>query len=240
MSPKANAKDVIGIARDYFIEGNYSAAEPLLQQAILHDGKNPEIFQMLATIFYDRGQFNKAIKTFQRALEIDPGYTDASVGLSIILNDIGRYEEGKSVFLEAQARLNKKDNIEDPFINEKLSVKHQELADLYFQYNRFEEALEQFFKAQRLSARKSEIGMRVADCYLNLDQATKAIRELRALAREYPENQNIKLKLGVLLFNSGETKAAVEQWEAILLRDPQHPEALKYLRKSEQSMTASI
>ena len=63
---------------------------------------------MLATIYYDKGQFSKAIKTFKRALEIDPTYTDASVGLSIILNDLGRYEEGKEVFQKAQKLLDER------------------------------------------------------------------------------------------------------------------------------------
>jgi tetratricopeptide (TPR) repeat protein len=81
--------------------------------------KNPEVFQMLGTIYYDQGKFNKAIKTFQRALEIDPSYTDASVGLSIILNDIGRYDEGKKVFQDAKKLIDLRSGRADPYIDEK-------------------------------------------------------------------------------------------------------------------------
>ena len=90
--------DLIETAQELFNKGKYSQVEAIINQLILNNCKDPTIFQMLGTIFYDQGKFNKAIRSFKRALEIDPGYTDASVGLSIILNDLGRYEEGKKVF----------------------------------------------------------------------------------------------------------------------------------------------
>src|SRR4051812_25935432 len=100
-----NLGELIETAREYFIAGDYKRAEPLLQQGLLQNNRSPELFQMLATIYYDQGKFSKAIKTFKRALEIDPTYTDASVGLSIILNDLGKYDEGRKVFEEAQQAL---------------------------------------------------------------------------------------------------------------------------------------
>lgn len=100
--------EMLAEARENFVDGNYKVSEPILNQLILQNTRNPEVYQMLATIYYDKGQFNKAIKTFKRALEIDPAYTDASVGLSIILNDLGKYEEGKQVFQEAQKLLDRK------------------------------------------------------------------------------------------------------------------------------------
>ena len=108
--------DMLHEAKEAFIKGNYKVAEPILQQLILQHSRNPEVFQMLATIAYDKGQFNKAIKTFKRALEIDPGYTDASVGLSIILNDIGRYDEGKKIFDDARSLLDRKNGKMDAYV----------------------------------------------------------------------------------------------------------------------------
>ena len=136
--------EMLNEAKDSFLKGNYKLAEPLLQQLILRVSRNPEIFQMLGTIYYEQGQFNKAIRTFQRALEIDPSYTDASVGLSIVLNDIGKYDDAKKVFLDAQEYLSKKAGQRDPFIDEKLASKHEELGDLYCQYKRYKEGLDQF------------------------------------------------------------------------------------------------
>lgn len=224
-------------AKEQFINGNYKVAEPLLQQLILQSGQNPELHQMLATIYYDRGQFNKAIKTFKRALEIDPTYTDASVGLSIILNDLGRYEEGKKVFIEAQALLDRKKGKIDPYIEEKLATKHQELADLYFQYQRYTDALEQFYKAQKLSNRKVDFAFRIAECFVQMGDSPKAIKELRQIIKDYPQNIQARLKLGSIFYNQNNLADATEMWESILLREPHHAEAKRLLRMAQ---TASI
>jgi tetratricopeptide (TPR) repeat protein len=232
--------DMLSEARGYFISGNYKMSEPILNQMLLQNTRNPEVYQMLATIFYDKGQFSKAIKTFKRALEIDPTYTDASVGLSIILNDLGKYEEGKQVFFDAQAQLEKKTGKQEPCVDEKLASKHEELADLYYQYKRYNEALEQLLKAQKLSSRKSEITLRVAEVNVQLGQPERAIKDLKTLIREYPHLIPARLKLGAIYYNSNNIAEATEQWENILIRDPQHPEALRYLKMAQAAGITSI
>lgn len=220
-------------AKDAFIEGNYKVAEPILNQMVLQGTRNPEIYQMLATMAYDKGQFNKAIRTFKRALEIDPSYTDASVGLSIILNDLGRYDEGQKVFEEARSLLDRKKGKIDSYVEEKLASKHEELADMYFQYKMYAEALEQLFKAQKLTARKAELTLRISECFVQMGDADKAIRDLKALIREFPHLTGARLKLGIIYYNQNNLADATEQWENILLRDPQHAEATRYLRMAQ-------
>ncbi len=141
---KSFSQQLIDEARTAFIEGDYATAEPLLNQPTLLNSKNPEVLQMLATIYYDQGKFNKAISTFKKALEIEPSYTDAAVGLSIILNDIGRYDDARRIFDQAKTQLDAKKQVTEPNANEKFSVKHAELADMYLQFKRFEESAEQY------------------------------------------------------------------------------------------------
>ena len=95
-------------AREYFIANEYSLAEPLLNQCVLKNIKSPEVFHMLGTIYYDQGKFKKAIRSFKRALDIDPAFTDSSIGLSIIYNDLGQYEAGQQVFADARKILDQK------------------------------------------------------------------------------------------------------------------------------------
>jgi len=201
----------------------------------MSDAKNPEVFHMMATIFYDQGKFNKAIKTFKRALEIDPTFTDASVGLSIILNDLGRYDEGKKVFVDAQAALANKSTGSDPYIQEKLATKHDELGELYFQYRRYNEAIEQYNRALTLTTRKADLKMKVIECLIKNDDEGRAARELKSLVQEFPQFIPARLKLGLMYFNAKKTIEAVEQWESVLLRDPDHPVAIRYLQMAQES-----
>lgn len=233
-------EDMMAEARDAFMRGDLRTAEPLLQQLLLKDGRNPEVHQMLATLLYDQGKFSKAITHFKRALEIDPTYTDASVGLSIILNDLGRYEEGRQIFEEAKDRLERAKGKPDPWIDEKLASKHEELAALYLQYGRPQEALEQLLKARKLSSRQAEIGMRISEAFVQAGQVEKALKELKLLVREYPQLVQARLKLGLVLYNSNNIADAVEQWENVLIRDSENPEALRYLKMAQAAGVTSL
>lgn len=230
---KAASTELLDTAREHFREGNYKIAESILQQLLLSEMKSPEVFHMMATIYYDQGKFNKAIKTFRRALQIDPSFTDASVGLSIILNDLGRYEEGRQVFVDAQAALARKSRDPDPYSQEKIAVKHDELGELYFQHKLYEEALEQYTRALTLSSRKAELKMKAVECFIKMGDELRAIKELKHIAQEYVQFAPARLKLGLLYFNSKKTAEAVEQWELVLLRDPEHPAALRYLKMAQ-------
>ncbi len=240
MQTENNSDELLSSAKDFFRAAKYSAAEPLLNQLILRGAKDREIFHMLGTIYYDQGKFNKAIRSFKRALEIDPSFTDASVGLSIILNDLGRYEEGKKVFEDAKGLLSKGGAKEDPYVNEKLALKHDELCELYFRYQRFMEALEQYYKALHLSSRKPELTMKVVETLIRLSEPHKALKELRGLINTFPSFSPARLKLGVLLYESGNVAEAVEEWERVIAREPNHPEAKRLLNLAEASQQTRV
>jgi len=82
--------------------------------------------------------------------------------------------------------------------------------------------------------------MRISEVYVHLGQAERAIKDLRALIREYPHFIPARLKLGVIYYNSNNIAEATEQWENILMRDPQHPEALRYLKMAQAAGITSI
>ncbi|MCC7404744.1 MAG: tetratricopeptide repeat protein [Bdellovibrionales bacterium] len=233
MNYSDQSDDLLLAAKESFKLNKYAAAEPLLNQLILRGTKTAEIFQMLGTIYYDQGKFNKAIRAFRRALEIQPTYTDASIGLSIILNDLGRYDEGRKVFEEAQALLDRHKAESDPYVNEKLAIKHDELGELYGRYGRTKEALEQYYKALSLSSRKPELTMKVAECFVKLEDFSRAIKELYSLVRDFPTYTGARLRLGQLYYDSGQVPEAVAQWEAVVQREPEHPEARRLLSQAQ-------
>lgn len=237
---KSFSQSLIDEARAAFIEGNYQTAEPILNQPTLLNSKNPEVLQMLATIYYDQGKFNKAISTFKQALEIEPSYTDAAVGLSIILNDIGRYDEARKIFEDARAQLDLKKQSQAPDINEAFAAKHAELADMYLQYRRFEESSEQYSRAIALSSKKVDLTMRLAECFVQGGFKDLAMKELRNLLAADPRLAAPRLKLGLILYNSHHIAEAVDQWENILRYDSKNQEALRYLKMAQAAGVTSL
>lgn len=241
---KSFSQQLIEEARAAFIEGDYAIAEPLLNQPTLLNSKNPEVLQMLATIYYDQGKFNKAINTFKKALEIEPHYTDAAVGLSIILNDIGRYDDAKKIFEQAKAQLDSKKQthteISDTELHEKFAAKHAELADLYLQHQYFSKSAEQYTNAISLSVKKTDLIIRLCECYVQSGQKDKAIKELKTLLQSDPKLTAPRLKLGLILYNSHHIAEAVDQWENILRYDSKNQEALRYLKMAQAAGVTTL
>ncbi len=221
-------------ARELFINGKYQECQRLLNDLLLYNNQIPEIFQMLATISYDVGKFNKAIKFFKRALELDPAYTDASVGLSIIYNDLGRYEEGKKEFETAKKIFSEQKKSTDHFVNELLAKKHEELADMYFGYKRYEEALDNLLRSKHLKY-TSDIVIKIVESYLKLDNARSAVMELRDLIKRSPHVLTARQKLAEIYYDSGRILDAIETWESILLRDPENIQAKRSLKLATSS-----
>lgn len=223
--------ELLDTAHELFKEGKFDQAETILNQLILKNQKKPIVFHLLGTIYYDRGKFNKAIRAFKRALEIDPSFTDASVGLSIILNDLGKYEEGKKVFLEAQAMLGSKDQEQDTYVNEKIALKHDELGELYSNYKRYKEAMEQYLKALLLSKRKPELNLKVVSCLRRLDEKDKAIFRLKDLLKTYPDFVSARVMLGEILYENKQNPEATHQLERALKIEPSNQIAKNLLNE---------
>lgn len=235
----ASHSDLIETSRSFFKENIYTRAEPILHQLAVSGQGTPaeqaEVWHMIAVILYDRGRFTKAIKTFRRALEIDPTFTDASVGLSIILNDLGRYEEGRQVFQDAQKALNRKSFDQDSMLKERLASKHHELADMYLSHNRWDDAIEQYRQALSILPGKIDLRLKVVDALAAKGELGQAFKEIRQIVQEHPAHHGARLKFGFMLFQSKRVADAMDQWETILLRDPDHPEAKEYLRRARES-----
>ena len=228
-----NLEELLEEAREHFKVGELKKAEPIINQLILGGYKSAEVFHMLGTLLYDQGKFSKAIRSFRRALEMDPAYTDASIGLSIILNDLGRYEEGRKVFEEAQIMLAHKKANDDPYMDEKLAMKHDELGELYSQFKRIPEAITQYQAALELSSRKPELTMKIVDCHLRIDDSDTAIDLLKDLIIEYPDFLGARNKLGKSYYELRRIPEAIEAWEEVLRRDEQNADAKRHLAKIE-------
>lgn len=209
-------------AREYFTKGHYKVAEPMIQQLMILENRNPELYYMYGTILYDQGKLKKAIETFKKALEIDPGFTDAGIGLSIILNDLGKYEEAKTIFEESYAIMKQKETQQSPYINSKLSQKHAELGELYYLYKRYTEGLKEYQKAFELNKTEVPYGLQVVEGYLCVGQHEAALEEMKSLTYEFPENIDVKLKLAQMYFQNGQSSRAQDELESILLIDPEN------------------
>lgn len=191
----AELQSLLKAAKEHFNKGHYKLAEPLLLQLENENLQSPDLYYMLATIFFDRGQLKKAIALFRKSLEVDASFTDSSVGLSIILNDLGRYDEAKQIFETAYANMkSKQSGGVDKNLNEKLATKHAELGQLYMLHDMFEQATEEYTKAAKLSPSNADYKLLLGECHLKLKDTDQAIVEFEeSLQEKYAVDTHLKL-----------------------------------------------
>lgn len=213
----------------------------MFEEVVALNPNHSEAYFYMGNIFHLQGYLGKAIKAFNKVLELDPNHTDASISLSVILNDIGRYEEAQQIFDKANENVkNKNLGIQDPHINKKFSLKHFELAEMYFSYERYEEALFEYNKAIGLDPDNLEIRIKIAKVYSKKGYFSKAFEELRKLKSEFPHYIPARVALGLLHYGKGNAIEAQTEWQSALNKDPENAEIQMYLNISKSATETNL
>lgn len=234
--------DLLKRAKEAFQKNDLKTAALFLNEIIENNPNATEAYFYLANVFHVRGELGKAIKAFQRVLELDPHHTDAAISLSVIYNDIGKYEEAKAIFEKAnnQVKNTQTSGLTDPHLNKKFSLKHYEIAEMYASYGRCEEALFEYNKAATLDPDNLEIRIKIAKTYTKKGFTSKAFDELKRLKNEHPGYMPARIAMGLLFYGNGNIIEAQAEWQNVLSRDPQHPEATMYLQLSRSATETTI
>lgn len=87
-----------------FQQGFYADAVALLDE-VLRTDESAERWSDWATSQYALGRFPEAERGFRRALDLDPGMSDAAVNFGMLLSSQGRYREGAEFFEKALLKL---------------------------------------------------------------------------------------------------------------------------------------
>lgn len=234
--------DLLKKAKEAFQKNDLKTASLFLNEIIEQNPNSTEAFFYLANVFHVRGELGKAIKAFQKVLELDPHHTDAAISLSVIYNDIGRYEEAKAIFDKAnsQVKNSQQQGLSDPHLNKKFSLKHYELAEMYASYGRADEALFEYNKSITLDPDNLEIRIKVAKAYTKKGFISKAFDELKRLKNEHPGYMPARIALGLLYYGNGNIIEAQAEWQNVLNREPSHAEATMYLNLSRSASETTI
>lgn len=235
MRPSAGPSD--RNIQDLISGRKFAEAETLINQRISLAPGGADGYYLLGVLRYFQGSVGPTVENLRKALAIDPKHTDAAICLSVLFNDIGRYDDAKKVFEQANqsvAHARTGENIE---IDRKFAVKHLELADLYLRYRRNDEAIEEYGKAAALDPTTLDIRIRRAKAYAKKGFLTRSMQELQQLKHEHADYLPARLQLGLLHYSQGNLLEAELEWESILDLDPGNREAASYLEMSKRERT---
>jgi tetratricopeptide (TPR) repeat protein len=184
---------------------------------------------------YFQGRLGPAAEALKASLAIDPQHTDAAICLSVLYNDVGRYEDAKRVFEHANHSVIHQRTGDDLEVDRKFAVKHLEIADLYFRYRRYTEAIEEYGKAALLDPSALDIRIRRAKAWAKKGFLTRAMQELQQLKQEHPRYSPARIQLGLLHYSQNNVLDAELEWEGVLEQHSNHREARAYLEMAKQA-----
>ena len=230
-------KQLLVLGREHFERREYDRAENVLRQVLERTDRFADVYNMLAVILHERGDFAGAEKHFERAVEINPNYTEALLNLAVTYNDLGKYEAARKVY----ARIRREDGqtgVADPFIRGKIANMHADLAQAYADAGCKPEAIEQLKRAVELCPTYADLQTRLGSLYRDTDNFALAREHYEAARAANPKYAPARVLLGVTLLSLGEIDQAIAEWTEVLTLDPENRSAKMYLRMVEAQRSA--
>lgn len=241
MSLKLDVNQLKNKAKNYYKEAQYEKSLGVLKRIMDSGYDDEDVYFLKANIMHINGKISEAIKNFKKVLEINDEHTDAMISLSVLYNDIGKYEAAQKYFELADRKVKQgSGGVIDTHINKKFSGLHFEIAEMYFTYGRHDEALSEFKKAYELNPQNLSIKVKIAKVYERKDFKAKALDELLQLKRIAPNYVPGRLALGLHYYSLGKIIEAQNEWHNILKKEPANKEARMYLTLSKSATEVNL
>lgn len=226
-------RELFEVGKKHFESKNYIRAEQYFNRILKGGTHYADVHNMLGVIYHIQGKFNNAIQSFEKAIEINPAYTEATLNLAVLYNDLGEFKKAKALYSRIQKNQGKKPTDFDPILRGKVSNMHSHLGDTYREIGKFAEAIDEYRKALKLCPAFADIRTKLGVAYRENRQKDLAVKELEATISESPHYKPARVQLGVAYYSQGEKSKAARIWKDVLAKDKENRLAKIYLRLCE-------
>ena len=181
---------------------NFLNAESYFQKLISFK-KNAENFYTLGNIQKKLKKYKEAIVSFEKAIKLNPNFSEAYNNLGSTLKSLNKFEEA---ILNYKKSINLKKNNFEAYYN---------LASIYFVLENYVDARDYYKKITNLEVRNEEICEKYTICLFKTDKKNEIKDFVLKIISKYPSNRTLNNLLGqsLLALNS-------------------HKEGLSYIKKS--------
>lgn len=230
-------KQLLVLGREHYSKREFEKAEQMLRMVLEEEDRYADVHDMLGVIAHSRGNFLVAERHFERALELNPAYTEAALNLAVTYNDRGKYEKAREVYGRIKVGQNGGAVALDPFARGKLANMHADLGQAYHDAGLAREAIAEYEKATALCPHFADLQTKLGTLLRETNDLTGARRRYEAALQAKSSYVPARLQLGVTLLALGEAIAAEEQWKQVIEVEPDNSQAKMYLRMLERNRT---
>lgn len=221
-------KELFDRGKQHFENKNYPRAQQYFTRILRSGLRFADVHNMLGIIHHIDGKFNNAIESFEEALKINPNYTEATLNLAVLYNDLGEYKKAKELYGRIRKRGPSPDL--DPILKGKIANMHAFLGDTYRGVGKYIEAIEEYKKSLKICPTFVDIQTKLGISYRENNQKDQSLKELSQAIKKNPNYTPAQIQLGVSLYAAGQKQKAGKIWEGVLKKDQKNELARMYLR----------
>ena len=232
-------KQLLLLGREHYQKREFDKAEYLLRQVVQQTDRFADVFDMLGVIAHAQGDFAQAEQYFEKAVSLNPNYTEAQLNLMVTYNDLGKYDSAREIYASIRARSSASAGQADPFAMGRIANMHAEISQAYQDAGMSAEAVLELERAVALCPTFADLRTRLATLYRDLGHKDRAREQLEIAKQHNPNYVQARVLLGVALLSAGEHRAAIAEFEAVLARDSEHKSAQMYLKIAHSQLRKS-
>lgn len=237
-------KQLLLLGREHYQKREFDKAEYVLRQVVAETDRFPDVFDMLGVVAHARGDFALAERNFEKAVTLNPNYTEAQLNLMVTYNDLGKYDKAREVYSQIRHRGQGGSVQADPFAKGKIANMHAEVSQAYCDAGMLSEAIVELERAVSLCPQFVDLRTRLATLYRDSGTPERAKEQLHAALSTNGGYAPARVMLGVLLLSAGEYESAIGEFDRALASDAENRSAQMYLRlaraQRERSEAASL
>lgn len=220
--------------REHYENKEYDKAETYLLKVAEVEDRFADVMNMLGVIYHNKGEVAVAQQFFEKAIRINPRYTEAALNLAVTCNEQGLYKQANQIYNQLTSQLSDSQEDIEPFARGKLANMHAELGHAYAELQRHDRAISQYREALALCPDFVDIRTRLGQLLKDTGALDEALAEFKKVKEIRPNYIPAKVSLGVTYFAKGDKPAARREWKEVLEIDPQNKTADMYVKMVEQ------
>jgi len=193
------------------------AAGIILGQLHLVGTDHSRDFVNAADAYAEMNALPVSLQYYEQALEIDPQYAKANLGMALTLTKLRREEEAKGYYEKTLT------------LDPRNSQAWNNLGLWYDRKGDLAEAERHFLKALELKPASAQAHNNLGMVYGKRGDTDRAVREFERSLVLNPTGARAHSNLALMVYRQGDTARAQALWEKALVLDPQYREAKKAL-----------
>ncbi len=239
---------LVDIASIYEQENNFAKARDIYENILDQQGFNPEIILRLvysslrlkeperALEYYEEGPVTPALTATIGSMLVEEKYYDLAEPLLQKLTTLPDAPQELYFYLAAIAYERDHDTQKTYDLLSNIKEDHADYAramllrlQLLIDMEKFEEALDLVVIVQGTHPDRKEFHIAQVRILATLDRMDESIKLCKELMNKWPDDSEISFLYASLLDESGDKKGALATMEAIVLKNPNHHQALNYI-----------